>query len=196
VARLYFLTLTDLVSTAAADTTFEYRAPSVQWNRTPLLLQRMFADRMNNSVGNLFRLLSLIHPAQDVRAASQSLLSGDERLRSHALEYFDNTLRGDVRRAVFAVLGDEPLDEKLEFARTKYHVAVQPAENVLLRLVVASQTDDEAAHWLGAAAIQAIVELEISELYPQLVAAAARPDETLVRETAVWAGGRLGLADE
>jgi hypothetical protein len=95
---------------------------------------------------------------------------------------------------VLTVIGDEPLEEKLEIARARYHVVVQPAENVLRRLVLASQTDDEAAHWLGSAAIHAIVVLELEELYPQLVEAAERSDETLVRETAMWAGEQLGLA--
>jgi hypothetical protein len=121
-------------------------------------------------------------------------MSDNQRLRSHALEYLDNTLRGPVHEAVFAVLGDAQLEDKLEFARMIYHVAVQPADNVLRRLVMASQTEDEAAHWLGSAAIQAVVELEISELYPQLVEAARRPDDSLVKETAIWAGARLGLA--
>jgi len=193
-ARLYYLALTDLVSTAGTDS-FDYKAPLVQWkNKPPLLLQRMFADRMHGCVSNIFRLLSLIHPVADVRAASQSLMSDNQRLRSHALEYLDNTLRGPVHEAVFAVLGDAQLEDKLEFARMIYHVAVQPADNVLRRLVMASQTEDEAAHWLGSAAIQAVVELEISELYPQLVEAARRPDDSLVKETAIWAGARLGLA--
>jgi hypothetical protein len=192
-ARLYYLALTDLVSTAGTDS-FDYKAPLVQWkNKTPLLLQRMFADRMQGCVDNIFRLLSLIHPVADVRAASQSLMSGDQQLRSHALEYVDNALHGRVHQAVFAVLGDETLEDKLGFASAKYHVVVQPADNVLRRLVVASQTEDEAAHWLGSAAIQAIVELEITELYPQLIEVSRRADDSLVKETAVWAGNRLGL---
>ncbi len=193
-SRLYFLALTDLVSTTKPGS-FEYRAPLVHWpGETPLLLHRMFADRMRGTVDNIFRLLSLIHPVTDIRAAAQSLMSNDQRLRSHALEYFDNALQGEVHSAVFAVLGDVLLQEKLEFARVNYQVAVQSADNVLLRLVIASGTEDEAAHWLGSAAIHAIYELEIAELYPQLVAAANRPDDSLVKETATWAGLRLGLA--
>ncbi len=193
-ARLYYLALTDLVSTAGTDS-FDYKAPLVQWkNKTPLLLQRMFADRMKGCVDNIFHLLSLIHPVSDVRAASQCLMSDDQRVRSHALEYVDNALRGPVHQAVFAVLGDATLEDKLDFASTNYQVVVQPADNVLRRLVVASQTEDEAAHWLGCAAIQAIVELEITELYPQLIEASRRPDDSLVKETAIWAGNRLGLA--
>lgn len=193
-ARLYFLALTDLVSTARGDR-FEFQAPRLQWtDASPLLLHRMFADRMAGCVENIFRMLSLIHPPQDVRAAAQGLMSDDPRLRAHAVEYLDNALAGAVHRAVFSVLGDETLEEKLELGQTRFQVAVQPAENVLRRLVLASQTEDEAAHWLGTAAIHAIVVLELEDLYPQLRAAANRPDDSVAKETAVWAGHRLGLA--
>jgi AAA family ATP:ADP antiporter len=193
-ARLYFLALTDLMSTVR-DGALDYRAPLVHWNdHSPLLLQRFFADRMTACFNNIFRLLSLIHTPADLRAAAQSLLSDDQRVRSHAVEYLDNALNGRVHQAVFAVIGDQTLEEKLDIARNRYQVVVQPAENVLARLVLASQTDDETAHWLGSAAIHAIVELEIAELYPQVAEAAGRREDTLVKETALWAGGRLGLA--
>jgi hypothetical protein len=177
------------------DGALDYRAPLVHWNdHSPLLLQRFFADRMTACFNNIFRLLSLIHTPADLRAAAQSLLSDDQRVRSHAVEYLDNALNGRVHQAVFAVIGDQTLEEKLDIARNRYQVVVQPAENVLARLVLASQTDDETAHWLGSAAIHAIVELEIAELYPQVAEAAGRREDTLVKETALWAGGRLGLA--
>ncbi len=193
-SRLYLLGLTDLVSTAPADS-FEFQAPLIRWPAgKPLLLQRMFADRMGANVDNVFRLLSLVHPIVDVRAAALSLMSDDPRLRSHALEYLDNALQGEVRSVVFAVIGDLPLDDKLEYAQSEYDLSVQPADNVLRRLVLASATNDEMAHWLGSAAIHAICELKIEELYPQLLEASRRPDDSLARETAIWAGNRLGLA--
>lgn len=192
-ARLYFLTLTDLVSTTRGGE-FAFRAPRILWNTAaPLLLHRMFADRMQACANNIFRLLSLIHAPRDVRAAAQGLMSDDPRVRSHAVEYLDNALNGAVHRAVFSVLGDELLEEKLERAHLRYDVAVQPPGNVLRRLVLASQTDDEAAHWLGTAAMHAIVVLELKGLYPQLREAAARPEDSLAKETAIWAGNRLGL---
>jgi len=193
-SRLYLLGLTDLVSTAPADS-FEFQAPLIRWpNGKPLLLQKMFADRMSANVDNVFGLLSLVHPIADVRAAALSLMSDDPRLRSHALEYLDNALQGEVRSEVFAVIGDLALDDKLAYAQSEYDLSVQPADNVLRRLVLASATDDEMAHWLGSAAMHTICELEIEELYPQLLEASRRPDDSLARETAIWAGNRLGLA--
>jgi hypothetical protein len=75
-----------------------------------------------------------------------------------------------------------------------YQLAVQPAEDVLRRLVLASSTFDEGAHWLGTAAIHAIYEGRVEELYPQVVAASQRDDESVVEETAQWVFQKLGLA--
>ena len=193
-ARLYFLSLTDLVSTTGSAS-FRYRAPIVEWPAgKPLLLQRMFADRMRDNVLNIFRMLALVHPLPDIRAAGHSILYHDAHLRSHALEYLDNTLNGDTRRWVFAVIGDASLEDKLDFARNEFGLVVQPASDVFRRLVMASATQDEGAHWLGSAAIQAICELELDALYPQLVEASRRSDDSVVKETAIWAGVRLGLS--
>ena len=194
-ARRYFLSLTDLMSLSKPGT-FEFQAPFVRWTtERPLLIQRLLVDRMRSNFDTMLGMVALVHPVNDVRVASRGLASGDPTLRSHALEYLDNALQGKVRRATFAVVGGMPLDDKLELAQSRFELAVQPAEDVLRRLVLASVTNDESAHWLGTAAIHAIYALQLEELYPQLEEAARREDDTLVKETAAWAGLRLGLAE-
>ena len=121
-------------------------------------------------------------------------MSGDEALKSHALEYLDNTLSGEMHRTVFSVIGEDTLANKLRTAQSMYQVAVQPSEDVLRRLVLASATLDEAAHWLGSAAIHAIYEGRVEELYPQVITASRRDDGSLVEETAQWVFQKLGLA--
>ena len=191
--RRYLLRLTDLASIAGRDK-LDYAAPNVIWgDRKPLLLERMLADRFGNSVEIIFGLLALVHPLADVRAAHEGLKSGDKALQSHALEYLDNALSGEVHRCVFSVIGDMPLEEKLQSAESRFDLAVQPAEDVLRRLVMASWTDEEHATWLGMAAIHAIYNSQLSELYPQIVEASQRPDDSMVKETAIWASERLGL---
>jgi len=193
-AQIYFLSFADLASITPTET-LQYRPPFVDWGDTkPVLLQRMLADRMRTSVANLLGLLALVHPAADVHAAAENLLRGDARLRSNALEYLDNALSGDIRRYVFAVIGDAPLQNKLETAHSTFDVTVPSREDLLLRLVLASRTPDETARWLGMAAIEAIYALELSDLYTQLIEASRRAEDSVVKETAIWAIDRLGLA--
>ena len=193
-ARRYFLGLTDLVSVSKA-VDLEFDSPTVRWRKdSPILVQQLFVDRMQQSMDTIFGMLDLIHPPRDVRAAYQGLMSRDAGLRTHALEYLDNSLAGETHRAVFSVIAEDTLANKLRVAQTMYQLAVQPAEDVLRRLVIASSTVDEGAHWLGTAAIHAIYWGRVEELYPQVVEASRRSDDSLVEETAQWVIGKLGLA--
>ena len=193
-ARRYFLNLTDLVSVAGVDA-LVLEAPMVRWpGARPLLIYQMLRDRTVFSLEIIFGLLALTHPTRDMRAAFHALTGDDAGARTHAIEYLDNTLTGDVHRTVFTIIDDEPLSKKLRKAQRLFDVVAQPREDVLRRLVVASLTDDEEAHWLGMAAVHAICAEEIESLYPQLTEASQRSDGSVVQETATWAALRLGLA--
>ena len=143
----------------------------------------------------IFGLLALTHPPRDMRAAFQGLTGDDTTLRTHAVEYLDNTLVGDIHRTVFAIVDDEPLSKKLRSARKLFDVSTQPGDDVLRRLVMASLTDDEDAHWLGMAALHTICERQIVSLYPQVTEASGRADGSVVQETAAWAAKRLRIAE-
>lgn len=193
-ARRYFLGLTDLVSVSNEED-LEFDSPTVRWRKDkPILVQQLFVDRMKQSLDTIFGMLDLLHPPRDVRAAYQGLMSRDTGLRTHALEYLDNSLAGETHRAVFSVIAEDALADKLRLAQTMYQLSVQPAEDVLRRLVIASSTLDEGAHWLGTAAIHAIYAGRVEELYPQVVHASRRSDDSLVEETAKWVIGKLDLA--
>ena len=57
-------------------------------------------------------------------------------------------------------------------------------------------TFDEGAHWLGTAAIHAVYEDRVEELYPQVIQASQRDDESVAEETAQWVVRKLGLATD
>jgi AAA family ATP:ADP antiporter len=193
-ARRYFLGLTDLVS-VSGNGELAFESPSVHWQRvSPTFVQLLLEDGMRQNLVSIFGMLELAYAARDIRAAYQGLMSGDKALRSHALEYLDNSLTGEIHRAVFSVISEDTLENKLRTAQSMYQLAVQPSEDVLRRLVLASSTLDEGAHWLGTAAIHAIYEGRVEELYPQVIAASRRDDESLVEETAQWVHQKLGLA--
>ncbi|MFQ5742549.1 MAG: Npt1/Npt2 family nucleotide transporter [Acidobacteriota bacterium] len=192
-ARRYFLGLTDLISISDKNK-IALKALMMHWTEDePLLVQELLTDRMRNSVALIFDMLALIRPAKDIRAAYQGLTGNDPALRAHALEYLDNTLSGDIHRQVFSVINDVPLNEKARIARSEYSLAAQSSEDVLRRLVVASNTVDEDAYWLGAAAVHAICVGKIEGLYPQIVETSRRNDDSVVQETATWAAEYLGL---
>ena len=192
-ARRYFLSLTDLVSIGGPG--IDFLAPVARIERgSALLVERLLAERMQQHVDIIFGMLALDFPVADIRAAHAGLSSERPGVRNYAIEYLDNILSGDIHKAVFAVINDEPLGAKVRLAQSTFDLAVQPAADVLRRLVIAARSEEEGAMWMGAAAIHAICEDKLEELYPQLAEAAHHDQESIVRETANWAMTRLGPA--
>jgi len=159
--------------------------------RVPTLPQQLLAQRMVRSVNNIFGLLELINNPEDVRAAQRSLLSGQPKLRARALEYLDNTLAGSVRRDVFAVIDDAPLEDKLRRADQIFGVRVQTPEETLERLIRIDPREDPSAIGIVLAALYSVWDEEIAGLYPLVGTVAEETNDDMVRETAVWVGQRV-----
>ena len=152
-------------------------------HRKPHLLERLLTDRVDDHTSNIFRLLGLIHPQRDIRAAYQGLLSNRPERRAQALEYLDNLLAGEVRRAVFAVIDDLPLRERLKLAKRIFDLSPASVADTLRRLASVRPPGDVDAAWVTAAALHYIHDLEMVHLYPAIRRAAERDPEPLVQET-------------
>lgn len=150
----------------------------------PHLLLRLLADRLDSHQGNLFRLLSLIHPMRDVRAAQLSLASESPRLRAHAIEYLDNVLKGETKPAVLAVIDDLPVAERRRLAEKLFGLESGSVSEVLERRI--AERDGSDAAWLKAAAMHFICERRLSSLYPGLRRAAKNDPDPLVQETTAF----------
>ena len=148
---------------------FQPRGTRVVWlaERPPRLLEALLIDRINDHVGNLFGLLSLVHRHREIWLAYERLKSDDGRTRNHALEFIDNTLRPGVRRQVMAVIDDLAPAERLAAAGALFHIATGGGRVETLRgLIQAASGGDVAARWLGAAALAYIVDDGVRALVP------------------------------
>ncbi len=159
--------------------------------RTAHLLERLLAERMDDHRSNLFNLLALIHSPRDIRAAHRSLVSGQPRLKAHALEYLDNLLTGEVRRLVFVVIDDLPSGERLRTARRLFDLSPTDAATTLERLAALRPNGDADAAWFTAAALQYIHDHRLVGLYPAIRRAAERDRAPLVQETAGFLMSRI-----
>ncbi len=160
----------------------------------PHLLERLLTDRMDDHTSNIFRLLGLMHAQRDIRAAYQSLLSNRPERRAQALEYLDNLLAGDVRRAVFAVIDDLPLPERLRLAKRIFDLSPASVSATLRRLTSTRPPGDADAAWVTAAALHYIHDLEMDHLYPAISRAAEHDPEPLVQETTALLLSRIERA--
>lgn len=150
----------------------------------PSLLHLLLAERLEDRLRNLFRLLSLLYPEPDVWAAYRSLTSGEVGAASRALEYLDNLLAGDVRRDVFAVVGDVPWPAKLEAGRKLFGTTIPDRQETLMALLAARDGVD--TRDLAVSALYLVHAERLAALYPAVEALAAAASDPLVAQTAAW----------
>ena len=171
----------------------EIIGPVAEWREdaAPGLLDRLLVERMQGHLADLFGLLALIHPPENIRPALHSLISGQPTLRANALEYLDNSLSGDVRRDVFAVIDDSPIGEKLRQARKEFGTRVQSRSDTL-RLVLSGGVDGaEASSHLIVAALYAVRTSSEQGLTSEITALQDEDNDSFVRETAGWVAARM-----
>ncbi len=160
----------------------------------PHLLERLLSDRIDDHTSNIFSLLGLIHPQRDIRATYQSLQSNRPVRRAQALEYLDNVLNGEVRRAVFAVIDDLPHRERLRLAKRIFDLSPATISATLKRLATIRPAGDADAAWVTAAALHYIHDLEMVGLYPAIRRAAEHDPEPLIQETTALLLSRIEAA--
>jgi HEAT repeat protein len=187
----YFERLTD-VAALGQDQEFRFEAPLVRWDTRELnLLTQMVAERIEEHVKTVFGMLALILPARDVWAAYRSLLSGQSGMRSHALEYLDNTLGGEIRKNVFAIIDDASLPAKLELAARRYDVPQVSLTASVRRFLHADGEGAPDGPALTVAALYSVYTDGMTELYSEAAHVAEENPNPLVQETASWIATRL-----
>lgn len=67
----------------------------------------LLEDRANRSMEHVFRVLSLIFPAEPLRVAYKGLFTKDDTLRGTALEYLDSVLPDTIKSKLFPFLDAE-----------------------------------------------------------------------------------------
>ena len=168
--------------------------PLAVWKRdgrVPTLPQQLLAQRLANSVTNIFGLLELVENPEDVRAAQRSLLSDQVKLRARALEYLDNTLSGVLRKDLFAVIDDAPPEDKLRRAELIFDIYVQSPEETLKRMIQIDPFEDPSAIGIILAALYNVWDEGIEKLYPQVRALAEEAEDPMVKETAAWVARKV-----
>ena len=195
-AGRYLQALADLCS-LGLERIGRLEGPLVVWDdgsEPPDLLDRLLAERLADHLLNMFRLLSLNHPGKGLQEAHGSLVAGSPALRIAALEYLDNLLSGVERRDVFAVIGDNVLDERLEVAARSYGTVVGSVDVTLARMLEGEGLDRDDRRDLSLAVLYKIYTRRITELYPRVAEEHQTTADPVIQETAQWIRQRLPAA--
>jgi hypothetical protein len=126
-----------------------------------------------------------------MRGAHLSLVSGQPRLRSHALEYLDNALAGEERRWAFAVIDDCPVDEKLRRLEKLFGVRPLGRARTLAGAIEGGSADGVEARDLAVLALYAAHVWGLRELLGLIRDLAREGRDPLLAETASWVECRL-----
>ncbi len=170
--------------------------PVVVWESDTLepdLVDRLLGERLEEQLNNLFGLLAVVHPPRHIWASHRSLLSRQAALRNHALEYLDNTLTGEMRRDVFAVIDDSELSEKLRLAKKLFGISTASRIETLREFLTAPAGGDGDAMNMTLAALYAVYTDRLTDLYPLVEEVRGSTADPLITETATWVTQRLGL---
>jgi hypothetical protein len=192
-AEAWALAFTRLVS-LGLEQRGTLQGPVVQWLETdpgPELVEQLLAERLEEHLGNLFGLLAVHHPAAPMRGAHLSLVSGQPRLRSHALEYLDNALAGEERRWAFAVIDDCPVDEKLRRLEKLFGARPLGRARTLAGAIEGGSADGVEARDLAVLALYAAHVWGLRELLGLIRDLAREGRDPLLAETASWVECRL-----
>lgn len=74
-------------------------------------------NKLAGSLWNIFKLLGLIYPQEDMIKAYQNLKVGTKDSTAYSLELLDNVLEKELREVIFPVVEDLPLEEKVKRCR-------------------------------------------------------------------------------
>jgi hypothetical protein len=134
------------------------------------LLRRLLADKQAHTVGRLFRLLGLAHPAEDFARIWRGLGSERRDVRDSGVELTEAVLRPPLRGAVLGLIDDSP-DEARLLAAGPYRDAMPEDYEALLERMLKSESES-----LRLLTIYHIGELELRRFRPHIEALARAED--------------------
>ena len=147
------------------------------------LLGLALDQKLERILDRIFRLLALVYPWKDIRAARWTLEHGDGRTRAGALEYLDNLLTGPVRKQIMPLLEEMPLEEKVRRGNVFLKTRPRDVEETLLQLI----NDDDQV--VAATAIDVVRQQKMWTLGDDIEHVLAHRDvrDWYVFEAASWA---------
>jgi len=141
-------------------------------------VQRRLQATQEQEIERIFRLLSLLHPETDFRAAHYGVRSSDPTARDHAIEFLELALDRDMRKTVVPLLDPTAtLDARILPMLTRTGLEVPTAAELVGALV---ESDDP---WLKACGISSVGSLDLTDLADQVDACLDAENEIL-REAA------------
>jgi HEAT repeat protein len=156
------------------------------------VLARALKNEVNKNRRRIFSLLALIYPPAKVTQAQLNFNSNDRERRANALEILDNLLHNDLKNVVIPLVDDIP-DPQRQARLVDYYPQERKSRHDRLREIL-GRSQQWTTAWTRTCALFTVGQIGIREFHDAVVNCLADADP-VVRETAVWALGRLNPDD-
>jgi hypothetical protein len=74
-------------------------------------------DHFSKRISNIFKLMGLIYPHEEIVKAEQNIMSGTKEATAYAIEMLDNILKKDVKDVIFPLVENLTLSERVSRCR-------------------------------------------------------------------------------
>lgn len=155
-------------------------------------LARALKNEVQKNLHRIFALLALIHSPAKVTQAQLNLTSRDRERRANALEILDNLLHNDLKSVVIPLVDDIPDPQRL--ARLVEHFPQERKSRHDRLREILGRSQQWTTAWTRTCALFTVGQIGIREFHDAVVNCLSDADP-VVRETAVWALGRLNPDD-
>lgn len=156
-------------------------------NDAQRLLKRALAERQEQNMERIFRILGLSYPPDDIYSAYLGIVSDKVALRASAVEFLDNLLSAELKRYLLPIIDEVSTASRLERGIELFGLRVGSREDALLSLITGPDP------WLRACAIYA-AGTGLDDRIDDKIEAATRDTDPVVRETAEHVRGRNSSA--
>ena len=133
-------------------------------------------------------LLSFIYPKPAIFKARENLNARSMEKKAYAFELFDNLLSRDLKDAFLPMIDTLPTDQQLKRLDRIYPQKLMGINARLSEII--SRPLDELSAWTKTCALYIIGRMGLEE-YTGVVTDALKTSNEMVRETAVWALGKI-----
>jgi AAA family ATP:ADP antiporter len=99
----------------------------VRADRKKEVLRRDLENSLNRTMKQIFELLGLVYPQEDIVRAFQNILVGTKKALDYSVELLDNILKRELKELLIPLIEDTTLEEKARISRKMIRAAEKSA---------------------------------------------------------------------
>lgn len=99
----------------------------VRGDRKKEALLRDLENTLSRTLKQVFELLGLVYPQEDIVKAYQNILAGTKKALDYSVELLDNILKREIKELILPLIEDTTIEEKARISRKMIKLAEKNA---------------------------------------------------------------------